>query len=340
MRGESICNLEQFEYSQQHAFQFDQPDDRVLRRDAKNHSPYVLNSDSDLERLLIPAEVHLSEQAQRHLASLSNCNRATYQSTRQQFIQGITRAFSEEFSRFWMSRYHQYTNMDRFVSRVARFFSMDVDHVYLVADYLSLPSCPRTADHARDIGSFQSVMFIDGTENLIDPLDRFYRRSVYRASNSEAWNGYLATYGWLPPDALNPSDIRYLCREYPMPRYRLAMLLQVKESELNEYVDSMRWPSRYSLSAAPIRDLLPCKRHRRLAQIVIRSAQALYTHQAIPLQVIAERIGVDRCTLFSLGERFGEEWRMPAPSTIHHVIEHVNLAHIANGGVIRRTAGL
>lgn len=324
---------------QQQSFSFERSLVEVNLRQVAE-SPRSLSTDTDLDNLLMPNGVQLSEQARKNLESLSKTNRETYESTRQQFIRGITRAFSDEFSKFWMSRYHQYTNTKRFVSRVAKTFSLQVSDVTRIAEYLSLPSCPDTAETAREIGSFHSVMFIDGTENLVDPLDRFYSRSVYRSSNAAAWDKYLDEYGWLTPDALEPSDVRYLCRAYPMPAQRKAMLLQVREGELTSFVEAMNWPSSYTLYAAPVRDLLSHRHHERLTRIIVASAQSLYTNQAIPLQVIAERIGIDDCTLFNLGERYGGGWTIPSASTIHHVIEHVNLTHIANGGVIRRTAGL
>ena len=210
----------------------------------------------------------------------------------------------------------------------------------LIARVLGLPNCPDQGRAPKEMGTFQSAIFINGTENLIDPLTRHYSKSVYRTSNADAWNEYLDAYGWLTPDALDPSDVRYLLREYLMPTHRKSMLLQVPESELAAFAKSMNFDNPYQYQSVPVRDLLAHRRHERLTRIIIKSAQALYTYQAIPLQVIAERIGISPSTLYQLGETYGEDWKIPAASTIHHVIDHVNVIHMANGGVIRRTAGL
>ncbi|ARM86324.1 hypothetical protein [Marinobacter salarius] len=295
---------------------------------------------NDLQDLLVPNEVALFDKVRNHLDTLSKTNRESYESTRRQFVKGLTDEHLQIFEEFWTARFHQYSNTDRFLGRIADSFSMTTEMARTIAEVLGLPKCPEKTSGPQEIGSFQSVIFIDGTENLIDPLSRYYSKSVYRASNAEAWDEYLFDYGWLMPDALDPADVRYVLREYPMPTHRKAMLLQVRDSELDAFASSMEWPNQYQLCAAPVRDLLAHKRHDRLTRIIVKSAQALYTHQAIPLQVIAERIGVTASMLYTLGENFGEGWKIPSASTIHHVIDHVNVIHMANGGVIRRTAGL
>lgn len=294
-----------------------------------------LNQRDDLADRLLQID-RLSQDAANRLHAFSPVIQHSFEVRRIEDASHIMSHFSDAFSDFWNKRYTQYSSTDRFLKRVAGVFNLSIDQARATQQHLRLPSCGPTAVRCLDQTKFSTCLYLDEKEIVRDPLSRFYDRTVRKNSTLPAWDRYLSEYAFLTPEALEPSDIRFMLKNYPMPLERHAALLQLRPEELLAYADDMNFPVTYRQSRLNIAELLGHEKHARLTRIVLGCAHALYTHQAMPLRYIAERIGIDVTFLFTLGDRAIGDWVMPTLKTVHHVIEVTTLLHIESGGVLRR----
>ena len=301
-----------------------------------DHTPKI-HSKKDYQTYILKVKP-LTPAAADRVRVLSSVVQQSFQQRRTESAGFILSKFSASLIEFWEKRYSQYSSTERFIKRVARVFNLTDAQVRVTQKYYQLPDCMTQACRTLDNTRFATCLYLDANETVRDPLENYYSRTITKASTLHAWDQYLNDYAFLTPDMLNPSDIRYLLKKYPMPVERAAMLLQVKPDELAEYAEAMDFPLTYHTSAVPIRDLIGHEKHQRLTAILLNSAHALYTHQAIPLRIIAERIGVDVGALFEQGEKLVGDWIHPHLNTIHHVIEITTLIHVEAGGVLRQNA--
>ena len=302
---------------------------------SKNGDFPVIRNDNDYSGYILKVKPLTTESAKR-ISALSSIVQRSFEIRRYEDAGHILNHFTAAFVDFWNKRHTQYSSTERFIRRVSRVFNISVDQARVTQRYLNLPDCATAPTRNLDQYRFASCLYIDANETVRDPLDRYYGRTIQKQSTLQAWDNYLAEYAYLTPEALDPSDIRFVLRNYPMSIERAAMMLQVRTSELADYANQMNFPISYRASALPVRDLLGNQKHERLTSIVLKAAQTLYTHQAIPLRIIAERIGIDVNMLFEMGERDVGDWILPQLSTIHHVIEVTTLLHVEAGGVLRQ----
>lgn len=272
----------------------------------------------------------------RRAQTLSRTNLKSYEAHRKVCAGEVATHFEAQFRDFWNKRYRHYSSTERFCRRVASVFNLDHQTVKETRAYLNLPRCARSSVRAGRTDRFSTPLFYDIDAGLSDPLDTFYRKSCYRAAISEAWGTYLHVYGRLSPDMIDPDDVQFLVSNYPLSLAHIALALQVHEHELRDYARAMGFPFSYRHANVSTRNLINNPKHPRFTQIVLRSAQLLYTSQAIPFREISARIGVDPELLFMLGEQFVGEWQHPSLKTIQHVIEYTTMLHIQEGGVIRK----
>lgn len=278
----------------------------------------------------------LCDDSARRMAAFSSVVQRSFDIRRHEDAGHIVTHFTAAFTDFWNKRYAQYSSTERFLRRVAKVFNLDIEQAKATQKHLGLPNCVSTPRRALDQHRFSTCLYMDDNEVVRDPLARYYDRTVKKQSTLAAWDSYLARYAYLSPDMLNPSDVRFMLRNYPILTERMAMLLQVRPQELAAYADDMQFPRTYRARPLSIPDLLGHVKHQRLTRIVVECAQTLYTHQAIPLKTIAERVGVDVVTLYTVGENVGGDWVMPTLNTVHHVIETTTLLHVEAGGVLRQ----
>ncbi|WP_286715330.1 hypothetical protein [Marinobacter sp. tcs-11] len=309
-----------------------QPSSRIEASEspAESDSPF-----EDLSGSLLRVG-RLSDESAKRMAAFSSVVQRSFDIRRHEDAGHIVTHFTAAFTDFWYKRYAQYSCTKRFLRRVAKVFNLSPEQATATQAHLDLPNCVSAPRRALDQHRFSTCLYMDDNETVRDPLARYYDRTVKKQSTLAAWDSYLARYAYLSPDMLNPADIRFLLRNYPVLTERMAMLLQVRPDELAAYADDMNFPQTYRTRPLAIRDLIGHEKHQRLTRIVIACAQMLYTHQAIPLKTIAERIGVDIVTLYTLGEKVGGDWVMPTLNTVHHVIEITTLLHVESGGVLRQ----
>jgi|GEM_PF-3925695 len=298
--------------------------------------PYI-QTEKDYQTFILKVKPLSHESADR-IRDLSAVVQQSFQQRRTESAGFILNKFSTSLIEFWEKRFSQYSSTDRFIKRVAKVFNLTTVQVRVTQQYWNLPNCARQTIRTLDNTRFATCLYLDANETVRDPLENYYTRTITKTSTLHAWDNYVLTYAFLTPDMLDPSDVSYLLKKYSMSIERAAMLLQVRASELADYAEDMNFPVSYRTSAVPIRDLIGHTKHERLTTILLRSAHALYTHQAIPLRIIAERIGVDVGMLFEQGEKVVGDWIHPHLSTIHHVIERTTLLHVEAGGVLRQNA--
>lgn len=277
----------------------------------------------------------IDEGVKGRVDTLNESSAKAFYRHRTQCAGSLVATFEAQFQDFWLKRYRQHTDTARLCKRVASIFGLDLDTVYQIYRYLGLPECQATSEHRLSQNRFSTCLYVNPSDGLEDPLDRFYRKTCYRAAVTNAYQYYLDVYGWLAPDMIDPADIRYVLSTYPMHLSVVAQLLQIRESEFTQYVHAMGWPTSYRCNAPKFRDLVGKSRHDRLSRIVMRCAQAVYTHQAIPMKEIATRLGLAPMVLFTQGEHYVGEWRQPQLHTIQHVIEHTTVLHLQQGGMLR-----
>ena len=278
----------------------------------------------------------LTTEAADRVQSLSDIVQQSFQQRRTESAGFILSKFSASLIDFWKKRCSQYSSTERFIRRVAKVFNLTEAQVRITQQYWGLPNCAKLSTRTLDNTRFATCLYLDPNETVRDPLENYYSRTITKASTLAAWDTYLNQHAFLSPDMLDPADIRYLLNKYPMPIERLAMLLQVHPSELADFAHDMNFPFTYHASAVPIRDLIGHLKHQRLTNIVFAAAHALYTYQAIPLRIIAERIGIDVSALFEQGGTVIGDWIHPRLSSVHHVIEITTLIHVEAGGVLRQ----
>ena len=279
----------------------------------------------------------LDETIAGRIANVTSHSAITFHEQRPDHANYLVGTFESHFQAFWLKRYRHYSNTQRFCERVADLFGLPIATVLQVVEYLGLPKCQKVAEKELLEHRFATCLYIDSSDSLRDPLDLAYKKTCYRASMAESFGDYLALYGWLSPDMLCESDLRYVLRHYAFPLPIIAQILQIQSDELARYVESMKIERPAVLGSRPpvFRDLLGRQRHERLSRIVLSCAQSLYTNQAVPLRELAIRIGVSPMVLYAQAEQLVGDWAQPKLQTIQHVIEHTTALHLQNGGLLR-----
>lgn len=233
---------------------------------------------------------------------------------------------------FWLKRYRQYQDSERFITRVADAFNLSEQRVIDLQRYLNLPNPSRTTqvEHCSALeDSFTSCLYLSEYGVLTDPVDSFYSQFMRNTEYRESCNDYFSHFGYRTIESVDLKDLRYVIREYRLSILQISCVFQVCPDQLKEYIASQLGPLPYSpLSGIYLHNLLQHPRHTKLTKLIIASAHHLYVEQGIPLRVIARRLAVDRAMLFDLGEAHVGEWSHPAFETLVHVIEHCTRLHV------------
>lgn len=236
------------------------------------------------------------------------------------------------FRDFWLKRYHQYRDSDRFITRVADVFSLSEARVLELQRYLGLPD-PTPGSHHPSHNpfeeSFTSCLYLNEFGILNDPVDSFYQTFMRNAEYRTTCNFFFNTHGFRPAESISETDLKFVLTEYRLTIRQLSLVFQVHPDELSSYVKRLYPALPYRpLAHVNIGSLLQHHRHRRLSKLAIRNAYNLYLEQAIPLRVIADRLEIDIYLLFDLAEEYVGEWSHPAFETMVHVLEHCTNLHV------------
>lgn len=146
-----------------------------------------------------------------------------------------------------------------------------------------------------------------------DPLDDFYndrRDKGHRRMLSK----YLEATGFNSPSEANLSEVQDILNRHPISLWNLAIGLGQEPEIFCVYAKAKGIVEpRHAQINIPLGTLM--FHHEGFATFIIRNAQHLYHHRAIPINIIANRLGLNWRDLWLLGVRFGY-WRMPSPASL------------------------
>lgn len=178
--------------------------------------------------------------------------------------------------------------------------------VPVIRAWRSLYNWPLPTAHARS-----KWVSDDDDDPLIhaeDPLGEFFSERRER-SYRRMLGKYLDTTGFNSPAEANLSEVQEILNRHPVSLWNLAIGLGQEPAIFCVYAKAKGIVEpQHARIDIPLGTLM--FHHEGFATFIVRNAQHLYYHRAVPISSIASRLGLNWRDLWLFGVRFGY-WRMP-----------------------------